>query len=255
MAGLRGLWQTVWLGAALVVLALSPRYWTRPVRHSLGRQIVLDTAPVLPGFTALAALLTLVITRIVIVSASTYGLSQYAIEMVIRVLVLELLPLTAALFVALRCTIPSGAALGRIRRARPAVVHEPAGLEALLWPGIVRQALPRMVSGVFAGLTLAALTCVVATVLVYLAVYGPALAGFEPFTRVFGRVFDPSMSLILALKTLAFAFAVSAIPMALAIQQAPAGGPSREARALQGLVRLLAVLLVLETVSLVGNYY
>ena len=81
------------------------------------QRIYLETAPILPGCTVLAALLSLVLTRIVVVTALSYGLTAYALEMVIRVLVLELIPLTAALFVALRCTIPSGAALAQLRHA------------------------------------------------------------------------------------------------------------------------------------------
>ena len=113
-----------------------------------------------------------------------------------------------------------------------------------------------------AAITLAALTSVVATVLAYLAVYGPTLAGLPAFTRVFGRVFDGSMTLILVLKTLAFGLAVAVIPLASALQERgeraaglPADFASREAQALQGLVRLFAVLLLLEALSLVGNYY
>ena len=246
-AGLDALRRTVWLSAALLVMALSPRCWTPAARALLQGRLVRDTLPVLPGFSALAALLTLIITRIVIVTASSYGLSQYGLEMVIRVLVLELLPLVAALFVALRSTIPSASALARSQLP-------PAGLLAQAWP--------RMVSGLFAALTLAALTGVVATVLAYLAVYGPTSAGLPAFTRVFGRVFDASMSLILLLKTLAFGLAVAVIPMASAVQdrvrpsaRLRRAHASREALALQGLVRLFAVLLLLEALSLVGNYY
>ncbi|MDP3619919.1 MAG: ABC transporter permease, partial [Ramlibacter sp.] len=108
---LAGWWRIVFFGAQLQVLALSPSSYAHGGGSRLLRHLYLDTAPILWWFTALSALLTLVITRIVIVTALSYGLSQYALEMVIRVLVLELIPLTAALFVALRCTIPNGAAL------------------------------------------------------------------------------------------------------------------------------------------------
>ena len=56
------------------------------------------------------------------------------------------------------------------------------------------------------------------------------------------------------LKTLLFSAAVAFIPMVSGMQQA---GPhaSREHAALQGLVRMFAVLLLLEGLSLVGNYY
>jgi len=53
----------------------------------------------------------------VVVTALSYGLTAYALEMVIRVLVLELIPLTAALFVAMRCTIPNGARLAQLRQS------------------------------------------------------------------------------------------------------------------------------------------
>jgi phospholipid/cholesterol/gamma-HCH transport system permease protein len=45
-------------------------------------------------------MVSLVVIHIVVVTAASYGLSQYALEMVVRVLVLELIPLVAALFVA-----------------------------------------------------------------------------------------------------------------------------------------------------------
>ena len=43
-----------------------------------------------------------------VVTALSYGLSRYALEMVVRVLVLELIPLSAALFAALRSRMPAG---------------------------------------------------------------------------------------------------------------------------------------------------
>jgi len=113
---LTGWGRIIFFGASVLVLAMSPSSYSRETRHTLMRHIYVDTAPILPWFTTLSALLTLVITRIVVVTALSYGLSQYALEMVIRVLVLELIPLTAAMFVALRCTIPNGAALAEMRR-------------------------------------------------------------------------------------------------------------------------------------------
>src|SRR3989344_3693449 len=101
-------WRILYLGAVVLVLVLSPSSYGKGTRRALARHLYLDTAPVLLGFTVLAALISLVLTRIVVVTALSYGLSRYALEMVIRVLVLELIPLTAALFVAMRCTIPNG---------------------------------------------------------------------------------------------------------------------------------------------------
>ena len=175
--------------------------------------------------------------------------SQYALEMVIRVLVLELIPLTAALFVALRCTIPNGAALAEMRRAGRFDALRGGGTDPVL-----AEVLPRALAGVFATITLAALSCVVATGLAYLAVYGLTVAGLPAYTHMFGKVFNPSVSLIFSLKTVFFSLAVSVIPMASALYDVEGDG-SRESAALQGLVRMFAVLVVLEAVSLVGNYY
>lgn len=246
---LAGWWRILFFGAALLVLAVSPSSYGAATRRALLRHLYFDTAPILWWFTGLCALLTLVITRIVVVTALSYGLSRYALEMVIRVLVLELIPLTAALFVALRCTIPNGAALAELRRS--------GRLEALRARGIdpvATQALPRALAGIYATVTLAALSCVVALVLAYFAVYGWTLAGVASYTHVFGHVFNPSVSLIFVLKTLLFSLAVSVIPMASGLYDVEGDG-SRESAALQGLVRMFAVLLVLEAVSLAGNYY
>jgi phospholipid/cholesterol/gamma-HCH transport system permease protein len=168
--------------------------------------------------------------------------------MVIRVLVLELIPLTAALFVALRCTIPSGAALVEMRRlgqfrALRRKGHDPVSVEVL----------PRLLAGVFSCITLAALSCVVASVLAYFAVYGFSSAGLPAYSRMFGHVFAPAVAMVFVLKTLFFALAVSIIPMASGLNNVDGDG-SREAAALQGLVRMFGVLLGLEAISLVGNY-
>jgi phospholipid/cholesterol/gamma-HCH transport system permease protein len=243
-------WRTWNFGAVLVVLALTPSSYAHPrVRHALARHAWMDTAPILPGFSLLVALLTVVLTRIVIVTAESYGLTKYALEMVIRVLVLELIPLTAALFVALRCTIPNGAALAEMRRTHHFANLRRAGLD----PSVV-EILPRMVAGAFATVTLAALSCFLAAILAYLAVYGFTAAGLPAYTRMFGHVFNPSVALIFAAKTVFFSLAVAAIPMASGGGGVALSG-SRESAALQGLVRMFAVLLVLEAASLMGNYY
>ncbi|GAC1528730.1 MAG: hypothetical protein NVS2B4_06790 [Ramlibacter sp.] len=247
---LRDVWAGLNLGAILMVLALSPSsYRNAPLRTALARHSWLDTAPILPGFSMLSALLTVVITRIVLVTARSYGLSQYALEMVVRVLVLELIPLTAALFVALRCTIPNGAALAEMRRHGHDDDLRRRGRDPM-----VEEVLPRVLAGAFSTVTLAALSCGLATVLAYLAVYGATVAGLPAYTRMFGHVFTPSVSLIFLLKTVFFSAAVAIIPVATGAEQ-PGRPGSREHAALQGLVRVFAVLLLLEAGSLVGNYY
>ncbi|HOL38011.1 MAG TPA: histidine kinase dimerization/phospho-acceptor domain-containing protein, partial [Rubrivivax sp.] len=106
-------------GAIVLTLALSPSSYSGPWRRPLAAQLVRAALPLLPWFTLLAAVLSLVVIRIVLVTALSYGLSQYALEMVVRVLVLELIPLTAALAGALRVTVPMAGELARARRDGP----------------------------------------------------------------------------------------------------------------------------------------
>ena len=246
-------WAAAWaritfFGSVMVVRALSPRSYGPQTRHNLARLVYIDTAPILGWFKVLISLFTVIITRIVVVTAASYGLSQYALEMVIRVLVVELIPLTAALFVALRTTIPSGAALVEMRR----IGHFRTLRRQRLDP-IEVEVLPRLIAGIFACITLAAISCVVAGVLAYLAVYGFTTAGEQGYVHMAGRVFDPLFTFIFALKTLLFVIAVSVIPMASGLNNIEDDG-SRESAALQGLVRMFGVLLIMEALSLVGNY-
>ena len=80
-------------------------------------------------FTLVCTLVSLVLIRIVLVTAISYGLSTFALEMVVRVLVLELIPLTAAVFVALRCSLPDGLELTEMRASTYAIVARESGVE------------------------------------------------------------------------------------------------------------------------------
>lgn len=242
-------WQLVHLGAVILVLALSPSSYSRESRAAMGRHIYLTTAPILLGFSVLCALVTVVLTRIVLVTALSYGLSQYALQVVIRVLVLELIPLTAALFVAMRCTIPDGAELAALQASGELEEMRRQGVEPMR-----REVLPRVVAGMFSGITLAALSSLVALVVAYVAAYGFTVSGFAGYTRLFGQVFTPAVTLIFVLKTFFFSLAVSLIPMASALY-GMRGASVRSSAEMRGLVRMFAVILLIEVASLVGNYY
>ncbi|MEP7098959.1 MAG: ABC transporter permease [Burkholderiales bacterium] len=240
-------WHVVKVGALILVLALSPSTYDRSNRAALARQLWLGTAPILPWFALMAAVISVVLIRIVVVTALSYGLSQYALEMVIRVLVLELIPLVAALFVALRVTVPSGAELIRLHASGALAASARAGGDPLR-----HELMPRVVAGIFAVLMLAAVACLIAMLLTYVAVYGFTFGAFAGFTRSMGQIFEPGVTMILALKTLFFALAVALIPVAAYLRAARSVGQSPE---LDSLVRLFAAILVIEVVSLMGNYY
>lgn len=244
-----GWWRIIHLGAVLLVLALSPSSYRQPDRAAMARQITVGTAPTLLWFTLLSALISLVLIRIVVVTATSYGLSQYALQMVVRVLVLELIPMTAAVFVALRISLPDGREIARMR-AR-------GDLDALRREGIdpVRhEVLPRVMAGVFSVLMLAAAAGVVALVLAYLTVHGFTTEGFERYTRTVGQVFSPAVTLIFTIKTFLLSLAVALLPVASALYDLPRSR-SRTSAELQALVRLFLVMLLIEAASLVGNYY
>lgn len=236
--------QMVYLGAMVLVLALTPSSYHTPARQRLAQHMVLCTVPILPGFTLLAALACLVLTHIVIASAHSYGLSRYAHEMLIRVLVLELIPLSAALFVALRCTIPYGQELTRLRSQGQFDTLRQQGCDP-----VRTELLPRVLAGAYASITLAALSCVVALATAYFGVYGLHLEGMASYTRMFGQVFTPGFSLVFGLKTVFSSLVVALVPCASAMHPGP--GLS-EASAL---ARMFAMLLLIEMLSLMGNYY
>ena len=243
------------LGASILVLAMSPTSYTSANRGILVRHMYVNTAPILLGFTVMCALATMVLTRIVVVTAHSYGLSQYALQLVIRVLVLELIPLTAALFVALRCTIPDGAELLALHAKGLFGSFAGASSDAMH-----REVPPRVVAGLFAGTTLAALSSVVALVMAYLTSYGFTVSGLANFTRLFGQVFSPAVTLIFVLKILLFCLTVSLIPMTSALvgmhdDKVARASTVRTSTEMRGLVRMFTVILLIEMASLVGNYY
>jgi phospholipid/cholesterol/gamma-HCH transport system permease protein len=246
LLSMRSWWHMLHVGAVALVLALSPSSYTPEFRQRTARHIYTSTWQVMPWFTALSALLSLVLIRIVVVTALSYGLSQYALQMVVRVLVLELIPLAAALFVALRAAMAFNAG------AVDAAEHPPGGPSLLDLDHLRSHATPRMLADAFSVLALATLSSVVVLVLTYLLVYGLSPWGLPGFTRTVGQVFDLSVSLGFILKTLFFSLAVAVVPMAAGLEAAR----HRATDTIQpGAVRLFLVLFLLEAASLTVKYF
>lgn len=240
-------WHLVYFTAIVLVLALSPSTYSRAYRATTAKDIYTSTWQVLPWFTVVASLFSLVLIRIVVVTAWSYGLSQYALQMVVRVLVLELIPLSAALFVALR----SGLVFtGQPPTGSPSSPADPA--QHLGMARLRQEVVPRVVAETFSVITLAMVSSVIALVLAYLTVYGFSLWGVPGYTRTVGQVFDLSVTLGFALKTLLFSLAVGIVPVASRLEHPH---PGRTADAVPpGAVRLFLVLLLIEATSLVVKY-
>ena len=246
---LRSWWHMLHLGAVALVMALSPSVWRRDLRLATSRYIHASTWQVLPWFTLLAALVSLVIIRIVLVTAQSYGLSRYALEMVVRVLVLELIPLSAALFAALRAGMAFDAsAMGLARSGVPA---ELATEQTLL--RLRRDLVPQVLANAFSVLSLAMASSAVVLLLAYLNVYGLSPWGLGDYTRTVGRVFDPAVTVGFVFKTVLFGLAVAVIPSAAILETLRYGRRFRS-NVQPGALRLLFVLLLIEASSLAVKY-
>jgi len=244
-AWLVGWWNTLLFGAQVMVLALTPSSYRQGRAAAVAQRLYAATMVVMPGFTTLAALIALVVIRIVIATSYSYGLSRYALDVLVRTLVLELIPLSAALFVAVRYTLSAGDEVRALRAGNDGAPPMPT----IAW---LRDAvLPRALAAMFAVVTLAVLSGVLTLLFTYLSVYGFSTWGLPGFTRAVGQVFNPVVALIFTLKTLAFGLAVSVIP----VMDAPAKRRVATSDDLGRLARLLSVILLVEVASLVGNYH
>jgi phospholipid/cholesterol/gamma-HCH transport system permease protein len=250
-----GWWEIVFFGAQALVVSFSPSSYRAGAAHILARHIYQSIGSILPWYTVLTALVSLVLTRIVVVTALSYGLSQYALEMVVRVLVLELLPISAALFVALRYMAPVSSDITALQREsrRSSWRDDQAVLRDEL--------MPRVLAGVVSVLTLTAVSAVVALLIAYVVVYGLSPWGFDAYTRMVGRVFSPAVALGFAVKTLLFSLAVGVIPVAAALINEPLAkvsphiGLTMANLGESGLVRLFLVIFMVESATLMIKYF
>ena len=240
---LQAWWDVLFFGALALVFALSPSTHDARGRAATARWIHATTWQSLPWFALLSALVSVALIRIVVVTAQSYGLSTFALEMVVRVLVLELIPLAAALFVLLRAAV-----VGDILPPHGRALRGP--LDAARWR---HDLVPRVLALAFSVLALATVSAVLALVLAYTAVYGLSPWGLVPYTRMVGRVFDPAISVGLVLKIALFSLAVAVVPLASALQEAQRPQPGGVA-VRSGTLRLLAVLLLVESASLAVKY-
>lgn len=249
--GWKSSWHMVHLGALLMVASLSPSTYPRSNRSTISRHIYSSTVSALPWFTAMTALISLVLIRVVVVTAQSYGLSQYALEMVVRVLVLELIPLSAAMFIALRGSV----AFDKVSSTPLSAHQQPTGLGLQMNTPVLSELqcawVPRVLASTFAVLALATVSSLIALVLAYLSVHGFSPWGLPGYTRTVGHVFDLAVTLGFGLKTFFFSLAVAIVPLAASLEVR-----DRETtKTLQpGVVRLFLVLLCIEAASLSVKY-
>lgn len=219
--------------ALTVVAALSPACYDRRTGRGLACMLCLGAWQMLPGYLLASILISTVLTRIVAVTAASYGLSHLALEAIVRVLVLELIPLAAALFVALRVAPVTMQRLGR-----------PAGDP----PPAYRDLIPYAVGSASAVIVLAVLGGISALAVAYLVVHGISQWALSDYARLIGLVFDPTMAAVFSIKLMLFAMVVGIGPTTVALDAGPLDPVARQMRVM---ARLLVMLMVIEASLLI----
>src|SRR3569623_1493669 len=229
-------WFTVGYGmfaflAKAGLLLLEPATWNRATFDVVVKQIYFTAVQILHVFLGYALVISWLIITIILSTARDFGLTEFASELTIRVLVLELLPFLTALFVALR----SGSA----------ITTEVALMQVKI--------LPRLIGGVVSVVTLAGLAGLLALLMGYLAIYGMNVAGFDPYTRTIAKIFDFRIMAGLIAKCALFGLAVTLIPVTAGLET-PKKLFMVPVSVLRGMMRVFFAIVAIEVVSLALKY-
>ena len=243
-------WLAAWgrvLHFAGYVLAatLSPSTYVAATRKTAVLQIYFTAWQILLPFSLFTALFSLVVIEITVTAARTFDLSQFALELIVRALVLELIPLLIALFVGLR----SGSAIA----TEVALMHHSGEIAAAGENLLYHELVPRVAAAAISVVSLTVLNCAIALVLAYFSMYGFSPWAFDDYTRVVGYIFSVPIMAGFVLKCIVFGAAVAVIPIAAGL------GATRRIKSapvavLGGMVRLFFLLGLIEVVSLAAKY-
>lgn len=233
---------------AAFAAAFARSTYTPITRTATLQQVYFTAWQPLAGFTLFSTLMSLVAIQVTITAARGYGLAGYALELVFRVLVLELIPFVTALMVALR----SGSAIN----TEVALMQASGELETMREGRVdpmQREFVPRVVAAALSVLSLTILSCTIALLLAYLVTYGFSPWGFAEYTRTIASVFSLPILVGFTLKAAAFGVAVAAIPIAAGLE-ASHHLKSAPIAVMGGMVRLVLALALIEIVSVAAKY-
>jgi phospholipid/cholesterol/gamma-HCH transport system permease protein len=248
-------WLNPWLNAlrfafTAFVGVFSPSSYNKAMRRVVQKQIYFTAWQILPGFALFTALFSFLIIEIVVSTARKYSLYEYALELILRILVLEIQPLMTALFIALR----TGAAINT-EIALMKIQNELLALQRMGIDPVRLELLPRVVGGTISVMILTAVNTAIALWLTHLLIvdFHPWDLTSGDFTRIVGKVLDWQSMAVLWLKALAFGFAVTVIPISegLSTEQKLYKAP---VSVLRGMVRLFFTLMLIEAVALAAVY-
>ncbi|MFN3883678.1 MAG: ABC transporter permease [Rhodocyclaceae bacterium] len=232
-------WRFVRFAALLLAAAVAPASYRPAVRRAVAQALCFAAGQALPGYALFSVLAAAVTTHIVAVSAASYGLSHLALEALVRVFVVELVPLAAALFVAMRSGIAVLDHLAALRARRQQLESGAA---------FVQVVLPGFIGNLFATLLLTLVSSLLALMTAYLVVYGLTPWGIAGFSRLIGQVFDPVTLPGFLLKASLFGLAVGIAPTTVALDAPRRAAAGSEMRVM---ARLFLSLVLIEGASLI----
>ncbi|MCA1926292.1 MAG: ABC transporter permease [Thiobacillus sp.] len=232
--------------AALLLLA--PSTWNRATYDVVIKQVYFTAVQILHVFLGYALVISWLLVTIILSTAREFGLTEFATEMTIRVLVLELLPFLTALFIALRSgsAINTEVALMRVNNELDALAHCKV-------PPMQFEFLPRLIGGVISVVALASLAGLLALLLAYLSIYGLTMAGLSAFTQTVARIFDFRIVAGLIIKCALFGLAVTLIPVVSGLET-PRKLFMVPVSVLSGMMRVFFAIVVIEVLSLALKY-
>jgi len=231
------------------VLALFDRNtWNRATFDVVVKQVYFTAVQILPVFLSYALVISWLLISIILSTARDFGLIEFASEMTIRVLVLELLPFLTALYIALRSgsAMNTEIALMRVNNELDALAHCKV-------PPMQVEFLPRLLGGVVSVIALATLAGLLALLMAYLAIYGLNPDGFELFTRTLAKIFDFQIVAGLFFKCALFGLAVTLIPITAGLET-PKKLFMVPVSVLRGMMRVFFAIVAIEVVSLALKY-
>ncbi len=217
--------------ALVIIAAFTPATYDRPTRRALNCLFCLSAWQTASGYLLANLLVSAVLARIIAITAASYGLSHLALEALVRVFVVELLPLFAALFVTLRVAPFAMQQLGVHSRRPPFKV---------IVPYVVGNALAVVVLAILGGIS--------AIIVAYLVVHGFSQWALPGYARLIGQVFDVPLTLAFGVKLVFFALTVGIAPTSVVLDTRRDERNKRDTRVM---ARLLFMLLLIEATFLI----
>ena len=248
-------WVNPWLNAfsfgfTAFVGIFSPSTYNRAMRQVIEKQIYFTAWQILPGFAVFAALFSALLIEIVITTARKYALYEYALELIVRILVLEIQPLMTALFIALR----TGAAINT-EVALMKIENELYAMQRMGIDPVRLELLPRVIGGTVSVMILTAVNVAIALWLTNVLVieFNAWSLTSGDFHRIMGKILDGPALVVLLVKSLAFGLAVTVVPISegLSTEQKLYKAP---VSVLRGMVRLFFTLMLIEILALAFLY-